>query len=149
MKKKIIIVTGVLTILTVLFFTACNHYHSPESRIGWIKDELTDRLALDAGQQARLDAIAAGLLDRGKQMRQEREAVRATLMAELKKEHIDRSAVETLVAQKQRQMDAIAEYLIDSAIGFHETLSPEQREKLVAELEKFHARAEKYRHRRW
>ena len=149
MKRKTIIGIGIGVMLASasLLISACYH-HSPEGKIAWIKDEITDRLSLDAAQQAMLDQIAAGVLDRGQQMHQGREAMHATLLAELSKEHMDRATIETMVAQKRQQMQDMTEYLIDSAIALHETLTPQQREKLVAGLEKFRARAEKY-HGRW
>jgi Spy/CpxP family protein refolding chaperone len=148
MKKKILIGTGVLVILATLGFTAC-HHASPYSRIGWIKEEIADRLELSSAQRQQLDDIAAGMLERKKRMHQDREAIRGTLMAELKKEHIDRATIDGLVVQKRQQMDEMAEFLVGSAIALHETLTPQQKEKLVAELEKLHSRIEKYCPKRW
>lgn len=148
MKRSIFIGTLVLVCMTALVFTAC-HSRSPETRIEWIKDEITDRLELNVDQRAMLDQIAADMLEGGRQMHQGREEARATLMAELKKEHMDRSTIEELVARKRQQLDEMADYLIDSALTFHATLTPQQRGKLAAELEKLHTRAEKYRCNRW
>jgi Spy/CpxP family protein refolding chaperone len=148
MKRKSFIGTLLLAGMTALLFTAC-YNRSPEARIGWIKDEITERLELNADQQAMLDRIAADMMERGKQMHQGRDEARATLMAELKKERMDRATIEDLVARKRQQMDEMTDYLIDNALAFHETLNPQQREKLAAELEKLQARAEKYHHRRW
>jgi Spy/CpxP family protein refolding chaperone len=148
MKRKLFIGTLVLVGMTAFLFTAC-HNRSPEARFGWIKDEITDRLELNADQQAMLDQIAADMMEGGKQMHHDREEVRVTLMAELKKERMDRATIEGLVARKRQQMDEMADYLIDSALAFHETLTPQQRAKLTAELDKLHARAEKYRCNRW
>ena len=148
MRRKTIVATLVLVGMAAFLFTAC-YNRSPEARVGWIKDEITDRLELNADQQAMLDRIAEDVLQRGKQMHQGREEARATLMAELKKERMDRATIEELVARKRQQMDEMADYLIENALAFHETLTPQQREKLALELEKLHARAEKYHQRRW
>ncbi|MFH1982919.1 MAG: periplasmic heavy metal sensor [Pseudomonadota bacterium] len=148
MKRKTLFGAGLLTVLAALTFTACYH-KSPENRIGWMIEEVSDRLSLDAGQRERLDAMAEEILARRKQMHANHEALREIVMGELRKEHIDRSVIDGLVAEKRRQMDEMIDYLEDGVLAFHEMLTPEQREKLVAELEKLHARTEKYGHHRW
>jgi len=148
MKRNTLIGAGVFTLLAALSFAGC-HHRSPEGRIGWFVEEAADRLSLDAVQRERLEEMAKEALERKKQMHADRESIRETLMVELRKEHMDRAVLDGVVLEKRRQMDEMTDYLVDSAVAFHEMLTPEQREKLVSELEKFHTRAEKYGHHRW
>lgn len=148
MKRKTLIGAGVFTLLAALSFAGC-HHRSPEERIGWFLEDVSERLSLDATQRERLDEMARGFMERKKQMRADRESIRETLMSELRKDRMDRAVIDGVVIEKRRQLDEMADYLVESAIAFHEMLTAEQREKLVGELEKFHVRAEKYGHGRW
>lgn len=148
MKRKTLIGIVSFAVLAALVFAAC-HHRSAEGRIGWLVDEISDRLSLDTVQRERLDAMTQDFLARKKAMAADREAVREAVMNELRKPHLDRSVIEGLVADKRRKMDEMVAFLIDSAVSFHDMLTPEQQETLVRELEKYHARAEKYGHHRW
>jgi hypothetical protein len=65
-------------------------------------------------------------------------------MAELRKEDINQENLKGLIAQKRAQMDDMIDLAMARLIEFHKTLSPEQREKLVAKIEYFH---EKHQHK--
>jgi Spy/CpxP family protein refolding chaperone len=58
-------------------------------------------------------------------------------VAELRKEEIDQQRLKDLISQKRAQMDEIIDLAVVRLAAFHSTLSPEQREKLVAKLEYF------------
>jgi Spy/CpxP family protein refolding chaperone len=46
--------------------------------------------------------------------------------------------MKALIAQKREHMTEIIDLAVDRLAEFHATLTPEQREKLVAKLEYFH-----------
>jgi hypothetical protein len=77
-------------------------------------------------------------------MHAQKEAMHAELMAELRKEDINQENLKGLIAQKRAQMDDMIDLAMARLIEFHKTLSPEQREKLVAKIEYFH---EKHQHK--
>ncbi len=71
-------------------------------------------------------------------MHAQKAAMHAEFMAELRKEQIDPEKVKGLIAQKRSQMDEIIDLAVVRLAEFHQTLSAEQREKLVAKVEWFH-----------
>jgi predicted transcriptional regulator len=75
---------------------------------------------------------------KAKEMHAQKEAMHAELMAELRKEEISQDVLKDLIAQKREQMDEIVNLAMARLVEFHKTLSPEQREKLVAKIEYFH-----------
>ena len=77
-------------------------------------------------------------------MHAQKEAMHAEFMAELRKEEISQENLKGLIAQKRTQMDEMIDLALSRLVEFHKTLSPEQREKLVAKIEYFH---EKHQHR--
>ena len=107
-------------------------------------DYIAETLDLNDGQRAQLDEIKDEFLAKAKEMHAQKEAMHAELVAELRKEDINQENLKGLIAQKRAQMDEIINLAMIRLVEFHKTLSPEQREKLVAKLEYFH---EKHEHR--
>ncbi len=61
----------------------------------------------------------------------------ATLKAQLTSEEIDKEVIRQLVTDHRSKMDSVLELAIEKLADFHAELTPEQRTKLVAKLEKF------------
>jgi len=142
-KKKVTIVLICVFISAALLFTGCRS-HSPEGKAEFMADYIAETLDLNDGQRAQLDEIKEEFLAKAKEMHAQKEAMHAELVAELRKEDINQENLKGLIAQKRAQMDEIINLAMIRLVEFHKTLSPEQREKLVAKLEYFH---EKHQHR--
>ena len=142
-KKKVTIVLICVFISAALLFTGCRS-HSPEGKAEFMADYIAETLDLNDGQRAQLDEIKDEFLAKAKEMHAQKEAMHAELVAELRKEDINQENLKGLIAQKRAQMDEIINLAMIRLVEFHKTLSPEQREKLVAKLEYFH---EKHQHR--
>ena len=142
-KKKVTIVLICVFISAALLFTGCRS-HSPEGKAEFMADYIAETLDLNDGQRAQLDEIKEEFLAKAKEMHAQKEAMHAELVAELRKEDINQENLKGLIAQKRAQMDEIINLAMIRLVEFHKTLSPEQREKLVAKLEYFH---EKHEHR--
>ena len=142
-KKKVTIVVICVFISAALLFTGCRS-HSPEGKAEFMADYIAETLDLNDGQRAQLDEIKDEFLAKAKEMHAQKEAMHAELVAELRKEDINQENLKGLIAQKRAQMDEIINLAMIRLVEFHKTLSPEQREKLVAKLEYFH---EKHQHR--
>ena len=156
MKGKKIKHTIISTmIMGLLYLTACSprhsyHFHghakcgSPEKRMEWLKEEITDRLELNKDQQARLDEITNDLVDRGREMRAIRASIRDTLMTELRKSEMNKEDLIRVFSENRAKFEDMISLFADRLVEFHQMLQPEQRAKLVAELEKHQKRWEKY-----
>jgi Spy/CpxP family protein refolding chaperone len=107
-------------------------------------DYIAETLDLNDAQRAQLDGIKVEFLTKAKDMHAKKEAMHAEFMAELSKTEIDQEKVKDLIAQKRAQMDEIIDLAVVRLAEFHSTLTPEQREKLVAKVEWFH---QKHQHR--
>ena len=142
-KKKVTIVLICVFISAALLFTGCRS-HSPEGKAEFMADYIAETLDLNDGQRAQLYEIKDEVLAKAKEMHAQNEAMHAELVAELRKEDINQENLKGLIAQKRAQMDEIINLAMIRLVEFHKTLSPEQREKLVAKLEYFH---EKHQHR--
>ena len=148
------------SIAAILVFAGCHHrdyyhapyggsgHHSAEKHVEWLKEEITDRLELDEDQQKKLDDIAQRILMSAKEFQTVRTSSRETFLSEFSKNEISKDNLDQIVAQNRVRMDALISVLTDGIIEFHRMLTPEQRSKLVAEMEKHKEKGHWY-HRQW
>ena len=143
-KKGLTIVIVCAFVSGMLLFTGCRS-HSPDHKAEFMVDYISEALDLNDDQRAHLDGIKEEFLVKAKEMHARKEAMHAEFKAELLKEQIDQQRMKELIAQKRDQMTEIMDLAVVRLAEFHATLTPEQKEKLVAKLEYFH---EKHS-RRW
>ena len=135
-KRLTISVIGVF-ISAALLFSGCRS-HSPDHKAEFMVDYIAETLDLSGDQRAHLDDIKKEFLAKAKEMHARKEAMHAEFKAELLKEQIDQQRMKELIAQKREHMTEIIDLAVVRLAEFHATLTPEQKEKLVAKLEYFH-----------
>ena len=70
-------------------------------------------------------------------MHADKESMHEELVTQLRSEEIDKVRVKALVGEHRAQMDEIIDLIVDRLAEFHKTLTPEQKDKLVAKIETF------------
>jgi Spy/CpxP family protein refolding chaperone len=116
-KKGLYLSIIAVLLLGVVSFAGCRrHYESQQAHLGQIKDEL---------------------LEKGMQMRADKAAMHSELVVQLRSEAIDPDRLKAMVTEHRVKMEALIDLGIERLAEFHKTLTPEQREKLVAKLESF------------
>lgn len=138
-KKKGIITTIILGICSLLLFSGCKHHHSKGA---FILDYFTEALDLTQAQEEKLESIREELITAAEHMRKDREHFHDTLKQQITSETMDREVMRQLVADHHKAMEPLVELAIERLTDFHADLTAEQRDKLVAKIEKF----EKYHH---
>ena len=136
-KKGLTIALICVFISGALIFTGCRS-HSHEGKVEFMVDYIAETLDLTDPQREQLDGIKEEFMARAKEMHAQKEVMHAEFMAELRKAEIDPENLKDLIAQKRAQFDEIIDLAVLRLVEFHKTLSPEQREKLVAKIEYFH-----------
>jgi len=139
LKKGLTILTICVFVSAALILTGCRA-HSPHGKAEFMVDYIAETLDLNDQQRAQLDDIKAEFLAKAGELHANREAMRAELMAELRKEEIDQQRIKALISQKREQMAEMMDLAVVRLAEFHRTLSPDQKEKLVSKLEWFHSR---------
>ena len=138
MLKKTLITGSIIALsLSLLFFTGCRHggHHGGAA---FMIDYLSEALDLSDSQQAQLDEIKEEMFSKAREMRAKKRAQHDEFMALIKSEQIDAGQLRTLVAEHRAQMDEVVDMAVDRVVAFHSSLTPEQKEKLAAKIEKFH-----------
>jgi Spy/CpxP family protein refolding chaperone len=105
-------------------------------------DYIAETLDLTDQQRAQLDGIKEEFVAKAEAMRADKKAMHDAFMTELRKAEIDPQRLKGLIAQKQEQLTEILDLAVTRLAEFHSTLTPEQKEKLVAKLAYFHERHE-------
>jgi len=145
MKKKTLLITLVISLLTTLsLFSGCRH-HSRSHKAEFMVDYVTESLDLNADQAAQLNQIKDEIMENAQKIHANRETMFNEAVTQLRSEAIDPDRVKALIAEHRVQMDELIDFAVPRLVEFHGTLTPEQREKLVAKLEKFKDR----HHRNW
>ena len=135
-KKGLYLSFIALLLVSVAGFAGCRR-HSPYQKAEFMVDYVSETLDLNEGQKAHLDQIKEELLERGIQMHADKAAMHTELVAQLRSEEIDQDRLKAMVAKKRVKMEEMIDLGIAKLAEFHKTLTPEQREKLVAKLESF------------
>ncbi len=136
LKKGLTIAIICVSIAAALIFTGCRSHSGPD-RVEFMVDYIAETLDLTDPQREQLDGIKEEFIAKAQEMHENKAAMHAEFLAELRKAEIDQEKVKDLIAQKRAQMDEIINLTVVRLAEFHSTLTPEQREKLVAKLEYF------------
>jgi Spy/CpxP family protein refolding chaperone len=135
-KKGLNLVVVVLLIAGVAAFSGCRR-HSHAHKAEFMVDYISETLDLNEAQKEQLDRIKDEVLVKAGQMHVDRESMREELMTQLRSDEVDKAVVKEMIAQHRARMDEIIELLVDRLAEFHKTLTPEQKDKLVAKIETF------------
>ena len=135
-KKGLYLSIIAVLLMSVAGLAGCRR-HSPGQKVEFMMDYVSETLDLDESQQVHLGQIKDELLEKGMQMRADKTAMHSELVAQLRSEAIDPDRLKAMVAEHRVKMEALIDLGILRLAEFHKTLTPEQREKLVAKLESF------------
>ena len=140
-KGLYILLIGIL-ISGVGLFSGCRR-HSHGHKAEFMVDYISEALDLNESQQAQLDQIKDELMAKAKGMHADKESLHEELVTQLRSEEIDQVRVKAVIAEHREKMDEIIDLVVVRLAEFHETLTAEQKEKLIAKIETF----KKWHHR--
>lgn len=136
LKKGLYIFMIGMLISGVALFSGCRrsgYSHKAEFMV----DYISETLDLNESQQAQLDQIKDELMAKAQQMHADKESLHEEMVAQLRSEEIDQVRVKALIAGHRAKMDEIVDLVVARLGEFHRTLTPEQKEKLIAKIETF------------
>lgn len=137
-KNKRIFALAATLIASLFIFTACKPHHNHKA--GFMLDYITEVLDLNEIQEEKLEEIRTDIMVQFEEMHDDKKAMHDTLKDQLTAETIDKLVIKQLVSDHMQKMDNVIDMAIDRLSDFHADLSPEQRQKLVAKLEKMDRR---------
>jgi len=147
MKKTILTIIGVMIVaLTGMSFTACHHrgawydddpadHAGREHRINYVKARIADRLELTDDQKSELNHMIDDLQAKHDEIESQRSEFRAQFMDVLRQDHLEAEQITKLVDSKRPEFEELLSLVAEKIAEFHNMLTPDQRAKLIAELE--------------
>ena len=120
-------------------FVGCQH-RGHQRGAEFMMVYMVEALDLNEAQQSMANSYKDEILTKVKAKHSKKKKMHDELKAQLSSDAIDTARVKALVAEHRAGMDDVINLVVDRVAEFHATLSPEQRTKLVAKLEKFENR---------
>ncbi len=136
LKKGLYLTLIAFLLISIAGFAGCRR-HSPYQKAEFMVDYVSETLDLNASQKTHLDQIKEELLEKGVQLRADKATMHSELITQLRSEEIDQDRLKSMFTTHKVKMEEVIDLAIVKLAEFHKTLSPEQREKLVAKLESF------------
>ena len=146
MKKMALTIPIVSIVLVGLAVLTFGHFrygfaHSgPQGREHFV-EKVTQELQLDPQQQVQLEQFVTRLHEKRASGWEFRQAVRTDLMAALQQDQLDRGELDRIYMEAKEKLDTVYDLFATELVDFHQTLTPDQRDTLIA-------RIEDHRHRR-
>ncbi len=133
MSKTMILVLVAVVVLSMLV-VGCKA-RSPEKKAEHMVNKISSKLNLNDVQKAELNGIKNELLQMGLEMHEEHENMHSDLSEQLLSDRIDVDEVKALINEKKASVEELIDTAVDRLAEFHATLTSEQKELLVAEME--------------
>ncbi len=142
-RKYVFTIIGLFLVLSALVVTGCYH-KTPEQRAEYTVKHLASTLNMDPAQTAKLEKIKEEFLAKRPEIRKMREESMADIKEMMLSPQIDQAKLNARAEKIQAHANDMIKFLSEKFAELHDILTPEQRAKLVAEMEK-HAE----RHHHW
>ncbi len=130
----------VMTALLALVSAGCCH-RAPEKRAEHVVKHLVGTLNLDAAQTEKLEKIKDEFLARHAGISNAREESVKEARDIMVSAEIDQAKLNALVEKKQAEANNLIRFVSAKFTEIHDMLTPDQRTKLAAEMEKHASRA--------
>lgn len=113
---------------------------TPEQKMNWVVEKVSDKLELDKDQENKLKDLVATAHEIKKTQGEKRKAQKEELKALLLSEKLDKTASRKLFDGRQQAMSESFDPVFEKLQVFHASLTAEQKKEAVKYLEKFEKR---------
>lgn len=127
-------------VLTAFLITAGCYRKPPEQRAETMVGKIAERLNLNDTQKTKLNAIKDEFLSKGKAVQKTRQETSDQMIALMRSPEIDQGELKALAEKNKAQMNDFVDFFAAKTVEFHDMLTPEQREKAAAEMERWKER---------
>ena len=114
------------------------HGHGPGEGLEWCVNGALDDLQATDAQRAKVLAVKDRRAGQVHRMHGEHEVVHAAFLREWKQDKMDVAALHTLVDSRLEELRSALHQTVDGVAEIHDTLTPDQRQRLVAKVQEMH-----------
>ncbi len=140
-NRHIILIVVLLTALLALIGAGCYQHRTPEERAERVVQHLVTTLNLDTAQKAKLEKMKEEFLARRPDMVKMREESFNDIKEMMLSPQLDQTRLNARMEKIQSHTGDFIRFLFTKFAELHDMLTPEQRTKLVEEMEKHAQRA--------
>lgn len=137
LNKRYFVLTAVAA---AALFLSAGCARTPEQRAAHMVDHLAGKLDLTDAQKAQMNRIKDEFLAKRPEMEKLRDETVKEANALMRSAEIDKAKLGELTAKNQAQANDMIGFISAKFAEIHDVLTPVQREKLVAYIEKHHER---------
>jgi len=134
-KTKYLILAIVLIVCASVFVGCKSNGHRKGHEFAL--DYISETLDLTETQQTDLEAIKEEVMAQVDDIHASKKAMCTTLKGQLEQPQMDTMVIQELVENHRKQTNTIVDLVVERLIEFHAQLTPGQKTKLIAKLEKF------------
>ncbi len=135
-KKGLYLAVVSILLSGVWIISGCGH-RSHGERAEWMTEKIASKLELNEAQKKQLNSFKDELMDKKQQLRASRSTIEGELIAQLQSEKIDQEHLKEVIAKEEAKLDEMASTFVTQLTEFHDSLTPEQRIKLIEMVEKW------------
>ena len=143
-SKRLYHITLVLVLIAGFGILSGCRYRSPEKRAEWITGKIASKLELSNEQKKELNSFRDELLEKKKELHQSRITIREELINQLGHEKIDQEYLKEVIKKEEARLDETISLFVERLAGFHTSLTPKQREKLIELVKECERHKHKY-----
>lgn len=125
-----------IALIGVGALSAC-HSRSPEARIDHVASKVANKLDFTAEQKVLLDDIAVEIKKDFQSEKEVRLSMRNEFKSWISSAELDKAKVKETIKSKMDRMEGRVDKYLDKVAALHKTLNAEQKEELLAFLDKF------------
>ena len=139
MKIRRNIILALILTFSIIAISSCRHgwhgkaYHGHPDRM---VEKIADDLDLNDAQKGKLIDFKEELAVKKDEMRAGHSKIKAAFIDELKSDSFNEDRIKEIIDREQAMIDEVLDLFVDRLGEFHAELSPEQRVKLAAKVEK-------------
>ena len=142
-NKYAILIAVLLTALLVLAVTGCYH-KTPEQRAERVVQKMAKTLKLDDAQREKLEKMKENFLAKRSDMVKMRQETMDDLNEIMMSPQLDQARLNARTEKIQAHTNDLIRFISTEFAELHDMLTPEQRRKLVEEIEKHEQRAHRW-----
>ena len=142
-NKYVILIVALLTAILVLAVTGCYH-RTPEQRAERVVQKMAKTLNLDDAQREKLEKMKENFRAKRSDMVKMRQETMNDLNEIMLSPQLDQARLTARTEKIQAQTSELIRFISTEFADLHDMLTPEQRSKLVEEMEKHEQRAHRW-----
>ena len=138
----IVVAVTLLFIVGIFFYSSKTRrgycHDGQEHRGSWMVHRMAKHLDLSEPQKEKLHQIKEEMYQKKAEFKGMRGEFIETFKSQLEREEVDKVQLNQFLSQKEKKITEMRTFMVDKLHEFHATLTPEQKQKLLKKLDRWH-----------